>query len=83
MPTFADAAERVWNQMRQGWHDQCDRLSSLTCFACPHIGYLPVGDPRMARRTSRPRSSSQPHDGSFTRLTLFGSAIRPLLPISG
>ena len=47
MPTFADAAERVWNQMRQGWRDRRharDWLSSLTRFAVPHLGHLPVGD---------------------------------------
>ncbi len=47
MPTFADAAERVWNQMRQGWRDQRharDWLSSLTRFAFPHLGHLPVGE---------------------------------------
>ena len=47
MPTFADAAERVWNQMRQGWRDQRharDWLSSLTRFTFPHVGHLPVGE---------------------------------------
>ena len=47
MPTFADAAEGVWNQMRQGWRDQRharDWLSSLTRFAFPHLGHLPVGE---------------------------------------
>ena len=47
MPTFADAAERVWNQMRQGWRDRRharDWLSSLTRFAVPHLGHLPVGE---------------------------------------
>ena len=47
MPTFADAAERVWNQMRPGWRDQRharDWLSSLTRFAFPHIGRLSVGE---------------------------------------
>ncbi len=47
MPTFAEAAERVWNQMRPGWRDQRharDWLSSLTRFAFPHIGRLPVGE---------------------------------------
>ena len=47
MPSFADAAERVWNQIRPGWRDQRharDWLSSLTRFAFPHIGHLPVGE---------------------------------------
>ena len=47
MPSFADAAERVWNQMRPGWRDQRharDWLSSLSRFAFPHIGHLPVGE---------------------------------------
>ena len=47
MPTFADAAERVWNQMRPGWRDERharDWLSSLTRFAFPQIGRLPVGE---------------------------------------
>ncbi len=47
MPTFTDAAERVWNQMRRGWRDQRharDWLSSLTRFAVPHLGHLPVGE---------------------------------------
>ena len=47
MPTFTDSAERVWNQMRRGWRDQRharDWLSSLTRFAVPHLGHLPVGE---------------------------------------
>ena len=47
MPTFADAAERLWNQMRQRWRDQRharDWLSSLTRFAFPRLGHLPVGE---------------------------------------
>ena len=45
-PTFADAAERVWRQMRPGWRNPRygrDWLSGLTRVAFPGIGAMPVG----------------------------------------
>ncbi len=45
-PTFADAAERVWRQMRPGWRNPRygrDWLSGLTRVAFPVIGAMPVG----------------------------------------
>ncbi len=65
MPTFADAAERVWNQMRQGWRDERharDWLSSLTRFAFPHLGHLPVGEVTSAElvETLRPVWHARP-----------------------
>ena len=45
-PTFADAAERVWRQMRPGWRNPRygrDWLSGLTRVAFPCIGRMPVG----------------------------------------
>ena len=47
MPTFAEAAERVWNDLRPGWSNPRHAhnwKSSLTRFAFPHIGRMPVCD---------------------------------------
>ena len=47
IPTFADAAERVWKGKNPGWrhpgHAQ-DWMSSLRRHVLPHIGHLPVCD---------------------------------------
>ena len=47
IPTFAAAAERVWNDKHPGWrhpqHAQ-DWMSSLTRHVLPHIGTMPVCD---------------------------------------
>ena len=45
MPTFAAAAERVWTQMQPGWRNPkhvLDWKSSLTRFAFPYLGKIPV-----------------------------------------
>ena len=45
-PTFADAAERVWRQLRPGWRSpryRRDWLSGLTRVAFPFMGRTPVG----------------------------------------
>ena len=45
--TFADAAERVWAQMRPGWRNAKytrDWLSSLARLAFPHMGETPVDE---------------------------------------
>ena len=45
-PAFADAAERVWRQLRPGWRNPRygrDWLSGLTRVAFPVIGRVPVG----------------------------------------
>ena len=44
-PTFAEAAERVWGQMRPGWRNPRygrDWMSGLTRVAFPAIGRMPV-----------------------------------------
>ena len=44
-PTFAEAAERVWSQMRPGWRNPRygrDWMSGLTRVAFPCIGRMPV-----------------------------------------
>ena len=44
-PTFADAAERVWAQMRPGWRNPRygrDWMSGLTRVAFPVVGRMPV-----------------------------------------
>ena len=44
-PTFAEAAERVWRQMRPGWRNPRygrDWMSGLTRVAFPCIGRMPV-----------------------------------------
>ncbi len=44
-PTFAEAAERVWSQMRPGWRNPRygrDWMSGLTRVAFPAIGRMPV-----------------------------------------
>lgn len=47
MPTFAEAAERVWKDKNPGWrhsgHAQ-EWMSSLTRHVLPHIGDMPVCD---------------------------------------
>ena len=47
IPTFADAAERVWKGKNPGWrhpgHAQ-EWMSSLRRHVLPHIGHLPVCD---------------------------------------
>ena len=46
-PTFAAAAEQVWTQMQPGWRNPKygkDWMSSLTRFAFPRIGQLPVSE---------------------------------------
>ena len=47
IPTFADAADRVWKGKNPGWrhpqHAQ-DWMSSLTRHVLPHIGHMPVCD---------------------------------------
>ena len=47
IPTFADAAERVWKGKNPGWrhpgHAQ-DWMSSLRRHVLPHIGHMPVCD---------------------------------------
>ena len=58
IPTFAAAAERVWNDKHPGWrhpqHAQ-DWMSSLTRHVLPHIGTMPVCDVKSAdvRQTLR------------------------------
>ena len=47
IPTFAVAAERVWNDKSAGWRHSGhshDWLSSLTRHVLPHIGDIPVRD---------------------------------------
>ena len=47
VPTFADAAERVWTQMQPGWSSPRhahDWMASLTKYVFPHIGRMPVCD---------------------------------------
>ena len=47
MPTFAEAAERVWNDKHPGWRNPRharDWMSSLTRHAFPRIGRMPVCD---------------------------------------
>ena len=44
-PTFAEAAERVWRQMRPGWRNRKygrDWLAGLARYAFPRIGRMPV-----------------------------------------
>ena len=46
-PTFAAAAERVWEQMRPGWRNAKygrDWMSGLARFAFPHMGGIPVAE---------------------------------------
>ena len=46
-PTFAAAAERVWNQMRPGWRNPKygrDWMAGVARFAFPHIGRKPVSE---------------------------------------
>ena len=46
-PTFAAAAEQVWTQMQPGWRNPKygkDWMSSMTRFAFPLIGKLPVSE---------------------------------------
>ena len=46
-PTFAAAAEQVWTQMQPGWRNPKygkDWMSSLTRFAFPRMGQLPVSE---------------------------------------
>ena len=46
-PTFAAAAEQVWTQMQPGWRNPKygkDWMSSMTRFAFPRIGTLPVSE---------------------------------------
>ncbi len=45
VPTFAEAAERVWNDNRAGWRNEQhaqDWMSSMTRHVLPHIGGRPV-----------------------------------------
>ena len=47
IPTFADAAERVWTQMQPGWSSPRhahDWNASLEKYVFPHIGRMPVSD---------------------------------------
>ncbi|MCY4602056.1 MAG: integrase arm-type DNA-binding domain-containing protein [Acidobacteria bacterium] len=47
MPTFAEAAERVWADKHPGWRNRQharDWLSSLTRYVIPTIGRMPVCD---------------------------------------
>ena len=47
VPTFAAAAERVWEQMRPGWRSAKygrDWMSGLARLAFPHIGGIPVAE---------------------------------------
>ena len=47
IPTFAEASERVWTDMRSGWRSPRHAhnwKSSLTRFVFPHIGSMPVCD---------------------------------------
>ena len=46
-PTFAAAAERLWNQMRPGWRNPRygrDWMAGLARVAFPHIGRTPVSE---------------------------------------
>ena len=46
-PTFAAAVEQVWTQMQPGWRNPKygkDWMSSMTRFAFPRIGQLPVSE---------------------------------------
>ena len=47
MPTFAEAARQVWNQLRPGWRSPQHAqlwLSSLERYAIPRIGEMPVSE---------------------------------------
>ena len=47
MPTFAAAADRVWTQMQPGWRNPKHAhnwKASLTRYAFPHIGKMPVSE---------------------------------------
>ena len=47
MPTFADAAERVWNDKRPGWRNPRhahDWKASMARYVVPRIGRMAVGD---------------------------------------
>ena len=47
MPTFAEAAERVWTQLQPGWRHSKHRrdwLTSLTRYAFPSLGKQPVSE---------------------------------------
>ena len=46
-PTFAEAAERVWRQMRPGWRNPKygrDWMAGLARVAFPRLGRVPVGE---------------------------------------
>ena len=46
-PTFAEAAEDVWTQLRSGWRSAkytADWMSGLTRWAFPHIGKISVAE---------------------------------------
>ena len=46
-PAFAEAAERVWRQMRPGWRNPRygrDWLAGLVRFALPRLGRMPVAE---------------------------------------
>ena len=65
MPTFADAAERVWNQMQPGWRSAKHGrawMSSLARFALPRLGQMSVADITSANviETLRPFWHRQP-----------------------
>ena len=47
MPTFAEAARQVWNQLRPGWRSPQHAqlwLSSLERYAVPRIGKMPISE---------------------------------------
>ena len=47
MPTFADAAEQVWNQLRPGWRTVKHArlwMNTLEQYAFPRIGKMPVSE---------------------------------------
>ena len=47
MPTFAEAARQVWNQLRPGWRSPQHAqlwLSSLERYAIPRIGKMPISE---------------------------------------
>ena len=47
LPTFAEAAERVWTQLQPGWRHSKHRrdwLTSLTRYAFPSLGKQPVSE---------------------------------------
>ncbi len=61
MPTFAEAAERVWTDKQAGWRSSghvWHWKASLETYAFPRIGRMPVSDVTSADVSSRPSGAS-------------------------